>query len=680
MRAHHVAWTLTGVCVALTVLDTVLVTASYPAFSTKSFGIHGWPLVNIAGIGSAALGAVILGSQPRQPIGWILTLIGLTTSISLATESYGIWVLQYDGHGTSAQGHLSGWVAAALGGPLALAFLTGVFLLVPLGTYLSPGWRWVTRASWAGYASYALGLLAVGPNGINRSGDPIDASPLARALLSGGVLVITVSLLASVVAMVRRLRRSTGVARQQLRIVAIGAVSVGLALVTLIIGQGFNGGRQSWWSSVPLYVSYVFLVVCIAVAVLRYRLYEVEVIVSRALVLALATAFVAIGYVGLVVALGRAMESTTDGGFWWSLLATVVVALAFQPLRRGVVRIADRAAYGSRAAPYDALADFSRRIGRGPSSGELLPTIAAAAGEAVRADRVVVRLDGGDGDPFTATWPVIGEAPGEPTERDVLVPIADASGPLGSITVSLPPGRDVRPAERRLLADIAEQAGLALRNARLRIELAAHVRQLDRRTRELTASRNRMIGAVDTEKRRLEASIAARVLPTMERLRSEVGLAAEGEPAPERIAGCLDLATGALESLRELTRWIYPTMLTRAGLAPALSSYAARMQRADDVRIDPSVAAARFPGRVEAAAYFCCVEVLGEPTASAALDVSDDGRELVVCLRGVTLDALNRLAILDRVEACEGTLEVTGLDEARSVQIRLPAVLAALAG
>ena len=155
----------------------------------------------------------------------------------------------------------------------------------------------------------------------------------------------------------------------------------------------------------PLYVSYVVLVVCIAVAVLRYRLYEVEVIVSRAVVLAIATAFVAVGYVGLVVLLGRTVEDTTGGGFWWSLLATVAVALAFQPLRRRVVRVADRLAYGNRAAPYDALADFSARIGRSPATGELLPTIAAAAGEAVHAQRVVVRLDSEDGPGLTAAWP-----------------------------------------------------------------------------------------------------------------------------------------------------------------------------------------------------------------------------------------------------------------------------------
>ena len=141
----------------------------------------------------------------------------------------------------------------------------------------------------------------------------------------------------------------------------------------------------------PLYVSYVLLVVCIAVAVLRYRLYDVEVIVSRALALAIATAFVALGYVGLVVALGAPSRTgpTAASGCrcWprrsWRWRSSRCVA--------AWSRLADRLAYGNRAAPYDALADFSRRIGRSPATDELLPTIAAAAGEAVQAERVVVR-------------------------------------------------------------------------------------------------------------------------------------------------------------------------------------------------------------------------------------------------------------------------------------------------
>ena len=212
-------------------------------------------------------------------------------------------------------------------------------------------------------------------------------------LLSVGILLIFAAVLASVVCMLIRLRRSQGVARQQVRVVAMGASAIGLSLIMLLVGESVQGGEQSWWSSMPLFIAYVFMIGCITVAVLRYRLYDVEVIVSRALVVAMAAAFAVVGYVGLVVALGQSVEDRADGGFWLSLLVTAVVALAFQPLRRGVVRFADRLAYGTRAAPYDALADFSRRIGQSPAPGTVLPAIAAAAGEAVRAERVVVHLD-----------------------------------------------------------------------------------------------------------------------------------------------------------------------------------------------------------------------------------------------------------------------------------------------
>jgi hypothetical protein len=426
---------------------------------------------------------------------------------------------------------------------------------------------------------------------------------------------------------------------------------------------------------VPLYVSYLALVVCIGVAVLRYRLYDVEVIVSRAVVLAIATAFVAVGYVGLVVALGRSVEGRTGGGFWWSLLATAVVALAFQPLRRRVLRLADRLAYGNRAAPYDALADFSARIGRSPATSELLPTIAAAAGEAVDAQRAVVRLEGEGGAGLAAAWPE-GAAPGQSADSPdgaVVVPIEDASGRLGSMSLTLPPGRDIRPLEQRLLSDIAEQAALALRNVRLELELAERVRQLDRHTRELAASRNRIMGAVDTERRRLESSIAERVLPTMVRLRVEVARAATDGAQAERIEECVVLATEAVESLRELTRGIYPTNLTRSGLGSALRSRAAAMRRADAVRIDPAVATARFAERVEAAAYYCCVEVLEHPVGEVRLTLDDRG-DLALVIHGVDVDALNRLAIVDRIEACGGALHVPDPRSGNGLQIRFPAL------
>ena len=92
------------VSAALTVLDTVLVAVSVPLLSAESVGIHGWPLVNAASLASAVLGAVIVSSDPRHPIGWLLTFVGVTTTISLAAESYGVWVLEHGGHGSISPG------------------------------------------------------------------------------------------------------------------------------------------------------------------------------------------------------------------------------------------------------------------------------------------------------------------------------------------------------------------------------------------------------------------------------------------------------------------------------------------------------------------------------------------------------------------------------------------------
>ena len=169
--------------------------------------------------------------------------------------------------------------------------------------------------------------------------------------------------------------------------------------------------------------------------------------------------------------------------FWPSVVATAVVALAFQPLRSSVVRFADRLAYGSRAAPYDALSDFSRRLGESPAPDALLPAVAEAVGRAVSAHEVRVMLDVEHGTPPTAVWAPEGVEPAAVDEDSlVMVPISDRSGRLGEMSVRLRPGRTARPHEVALVADIAEQAALAFRNARLQAELAAHVAQLDEQT------------------------------------------------------------------------------------------------------------------------------------------------------------------------------------------------------
>ena len=150
-----------------------------------------------------------------------------------------------------------------------------------------------------------------------------------------------------------------------------------------------------------------------------------------------------------------------------------------------------------------------------------------------------------------------------------------------------------------------------------------------------------------------------------------VVVATDGAQA-DRIEDCVVMATEAVESLRELTRGIYPTNLTRSGLGSALQSRAAAMRRADAVRIDPAAATARFAERVEAAAYYCCVEVLEHAAGEVRLTV-DDRDDLVLVIHGVDVDALNRLAIVDRIEACGGALHLPD-PESGALTIRFPAL------
>ena len=193
----------------------------------------------------------------------------------------------------------------------------------------------------------------------------------------------------------------------------------------------------------------------------------------------------------------------------------------------------------------------------------MLPAIAAAAGQAVAAERAVVRLEVDGGDDRFEVWPVRHRTTAhEPPGR--VVPIADEQGPLGSIGLHVPAGRDVRPFEVRMLEDIADQAAVAFRNVRLQVELAAQVERLDERTHALAASRRRLIDAADTERRRLESALAREVLPTMDSLRTDLA-DVPAEVDESTVASYVERTTSALEALRELTRGISPTLLTRSG-------------------------------------------------------------------------------------------------------------------
>ena len=669
----RLAWAVVALTTMAFVLDTVCTAAHRPLLSEATWADHGWPLAPLAGMGYAVMGALIISRHPRHRLGWLLLAASLL-SWTLAADAYSIWVLEGDGPGDPSWAHVAAWAGPLLGWPAFTAQII-VFLTAPDGHLLSPRWRWAAWTALAGLTLHTLGTLTIRPEEF-VVGEDVGHRPVSLPLLTVGWMLVAAALIASVVSLVLRLRRAKDDERLQLLWIASAAALLAFGVVCILAIPRLEGEEGTWLAALPLRVAQVAVPICVAVAVLRHRLFAIDLILNRTLMLALASAVVAVGYVGVVVLVGLIVGDSA-GGFWPSLLATVAVALAFQPLRRRVVRIADRLAFGAAAAPYEALADFSRRLGDSPDPGALLPSVAEAAGRAVNARGVVVTLHVEAGPDGVARWNSDDQAAtGE--DAGIAVPVFDGEERLGEIHVAMPRGHALRPFEKDLLADLAEQAALAFRSARLAAELSGEVEQLARRTGDLSESRRRLISAGDAERSRLERAIDRQVTPHLAPLPAQLrGLALPDvrqttTSDSAALAGLLAAVNTALEALREITRGVFPAQLVRSGLTPALASLIARTGSSGRFVVDESAAARRFSPSVEAAAYFCAAEATRDlDDAVLTLAVEDDGLRLLVT--GTDRGGIAQDDIRDRVESAGGSLTIASDRGRTSVSAQLPA-------
>jgi signal transduction histidine kinase len=194
---------------------------------------------------------------------------------------------------------------------------------------------------------------------------------------------------------------------------------------------------------------------------------------------------------------------------------------------------------------------------------------------------------------------------------------------VGEISVAKPPGDKLSAAEQKLLDDLGSQAGTALRNVGLLIELERRLEEISDQAEELRASRARIVSAQDAERRRLERDLhdgaqqqlvsVSGKLRLLRRLLAENG--ARAWPLAEEL---VTEADEALDSVRDLARGIFPQLLAEQGLAVALAARVAKQAPGARLECEPSVAAARFDPRVEAAVYFCCLEALQNAGKHAA--------------------------------------------------------------
>jgi signal transduction histidine kinase len=625
-------------------------------------------------VGFATVGALLAWKRPANPIGWLLSATGL----SYAFAFIGLLLLQFPR--TRIWSNWLGWLWF-----FGIGFVVFVLLLFPTGTLPSRRWRPVGWAAAAALAGWAIGN-AFAPT-IISAGSPALRNPIGVAgpaghvfdvLAGAGAALIVATGLAALVSLVFRYRRAGTVEREQLKwLVYAGGLIVAALLTEIPIAQILGSSAASTNLQNAMSSGAIALVpIAIGIAIFRYHLYDIDVVINKTLVYGSLAVFITGVYVAIVVGLGSLAQRGARPSVALSIAATAVVAVAFQPVRERVQRLANRLVYGRRATPYEVLADFAGRMAGAYAAEDLLPRMARILAEGTAATRADVWLKSGEVFHDGAAWPP--DAPPLPPARataadvpaypaaDRILPVRYQGEVLGALSVSKRPGEALTPTEERLLSDLAAQVGLVLKNAGLREQLLA-------RLEEIRASRLRLVAAQDAERRRIERNIHDGAQQQLVALaiklsitESMIGTDTDGER--ELLAELRQEAAGAVEDLRDLARGIYPPLLASEGLVTALAAQARKAPVPTSVTAD---GVERYPQDVEAAVYFCVLEALqnvakyaGATRAEVRLAVSGPDLEFTVTDDGAGFDPDSNAygtglqGMADRLHAHGGSLLV----------------------
>jgi hypothetical protein len=353
------AWALAGLAVLGLAAGGRLagLVAATDLSGDPGLGLVVLPVV-LATVSAAAVGAVLAGRRPRHPVGWLLLGVALGLAANVLVESYVKHGLLVRPGSLPAARLLIGFTYTGVVVWLSCAGF--VLLLTPTGRLPSPRWRW-----WAGLAAaapvVAVLAMAVQPDPLapDYHGNPLASPALARLLAAPGVAaiaVVLVSLLVGAGSLVGRFRRARGTERQQLRWLALAAVlAAGLLLVGLV--AGYLGRDAVVFTSLTLCVA--LLPLGTGAAMLRYRLYDLDRIISRTVAYGLLTVLLGGGYVLVVLGLGQLLGR--DSGLAVAA-ATLAGAAAFQPARRRIQQVVERRFNRRRYDAARTIGAFSARL------------------------------------------------------------------------------------------------------------------------------------------------------------------------------------------------------------------------------------------------------------------------------------------------------------------------------
>ncbi|WP_283135377.1 sensor histidine kinase [Rhizohabitans arisaemae] len=606
----------------------------------------------VPGVAFALAGGVLGMRLPRHPLTWLLLAGGVTACVNGLAGAYAVLSLTRHG-GTLPLTPLAVYAGGRLG-PLLILVTPLVLLFFPDGRLPSPRWRWAAGLS-LGAGALAVLIFMTIPWRIQspgRSWPGLDLTSLPvpdgvwHVLLPAAPALILLSLPVPVASFVHRFRGSSGARRAQLRWMLLAALLNGVLILAPIVVDGLP-------RDLTFVVSQVAIAAAVLVAVGRYRLYDIDPVLSWTLLYGgLAITIIAID-VPVFVGLGALIDEPVA-----AVLAAALVAVVYAPLRARARRWVRRVITG-RGDPYDVVAALARRLEDSVGPEALLLEVAKAVATSFHSPYVRVELDRTDGRTLVVEH-------GSPRDDAIILPFAYRGVTIGRLALVPRTGALVTESDQWLLADVVRQAAAAARATAL--------------TEELQQSRERLVTGVAEERRRLRRDLHDGLGPTLAAVALKVeaarNLAARDVEAARKT---LDEVKGDLVAVvgdvRRLVHDLRPPALDQFGLVEAVRHEAARFQDgAFAVQVHARGDLTALPAATEVAAYRIVCEALVNVTrhADAAtceirLTGSEDGLEVEVSDdgRGVRPGALVGVGLVgmrERAEELGGHCKVTSRD------------------
>lgn len=682
--ARYLSWSIAVLSVLLVMTGLVI---SILALMDSGRGVtfsHQFftPLLTVT---YGVVGALIASRHPRNPIGWIFCTVGFLSALNMLAAGYALYgeLVNSSLPGAAFARWLSIWVWM----PNVLLPFTFTLLLFPDGRLLSKRWRPI--AWMAGLSIVASTFsLAFHPGPLPQFGFSLPnpygiagGETLINTLLTITAPFVLISILGSLLSVVIRFRRATGVERDPLRwLVGAGVV--------VIVGNLLGGIPWMIWGDNPMTqelsivatdLTIVSIVIATGVAILRYRLWDIHFLVNRALVYGLLTTLVVALYVIIVGTLGSLLQAGSSLPV--SLVGTGIVAISFQPLRERLQRSVNRLMYGERDDPYAVLGRLSERLEVVVASQSVLPTIVETVADAFKLPYAALALK--EGEQFTIAAEVMRSHAfaRSNTDREVL-PLVYQMETVGQLILApRSPGESFSDADRRLLETIARQAGVAAYNVRL--------------TQDLQRSRERLVTTREEERRRLRRDLHDGLGPVLAAMSFKLdaihNLADRDAGAVQRMAA--ELKAQMQEALADIRRIAYdlrPPALDELGLVGALKAHITSHNQLQGLQItlEAPENPPPLPAAVEVAAYRIALEAMNNVSRHAGahhcyvrlslpddlcLEILDDGRGLPRAVRaGVGL-----ISMRERAEELGGKCTAEALPQGGTgITARLPLVSA----